>query len=156
MRPTLMQILEAICEVKEVDKYVFLQNKKSRVSHIQEVKQLICLLGQREGYSQNEVGRFLNIDHSTVCLNKKRAEGYCSYDKEYASDIDKIQEALLLKEPNTISPKEEIPCCECEAFKNYEQKENTFALGFYCPIRQAFVFRDDFSCEWIISDNLPF
>jgi hypothetical protein len=151
-----MQILEAICDVKDIDKDVFLRNKKSRVSHIQEVKQLACLLGQREGYSQEEIGRFLNLDHSTVCLNKKRAEGYCSYDKEYASDVYKIQERFLFKESNTPPHKDEVLCCECEAFKNYEQKEKSFALGFYCPIKQTFVFRDNFSCEWIVSDDLNF
>jgi hypothetical protein len=47
-------------------------------------------------------------------------------------------------------------CSDCEAFKNYEQKEGSFALGFYCPIKQGFALRDDFACEWIVSDNLPF
>ena len=47
-------------------------------------------------------------------------------------------------------------CLNCEAFKNHEQKEGQFALGFFCQIKQEFVFRDDFACEWIVSDNLPF
>lgn len=47
-------------------------------------------------------------------------------------------------------------CVDCEVFKNYEQKEGQFALGFFCPIKQGFVFRDDFACENILSDNLPF
>lgn len=47
-------------------------------------------------------------------------------------------------------------CLDCEAFKNHEQKEGQFALGFFCPIKQEFVLRDDFACEDILSDNLPF
>lgn len=47
-------------------------------------------------------------------------------------------------------------CLDCEAFKNYEHKEGIFALGFFCPINQKFVFRDDYACKDILSDSLPF
>lgn len=46
-------------------------------------------------------------------------------------------------------------CCEdCEVFKNHQGE--LFLFGFYCPIKDTFVQRHDFSCEWIVSDNLPF
>lgn len=45
-------------------------------------------------------------------------------------------------------------CSACEMFKNHQG--NTFALGFFCPIQNKFVFRDDFACDDILSDNLPF
>ena len=47
----------------------------------------------------------------------------------------------------------EEKCSDCEAFKNYERKEGMFALGFFCPINQKFVLRDDYACKNILSDN---
>ena len=47
-------------------------------------------------------------------------------------------------------------CFDCEVFKNYEGKAKSFALGFYCPLKNSFVMRDNFACEWIVGDNLPF
>lgn len=47
-------------------------------------------------------------------------------------------------------------CSDCEVFKNYEQKEKAFAFGFFCPIEQKFVSRNNSSCENILSDKLPF
>lgn len=45
-------------------------------------------------------------------------------------------------------------CSDCEVFKNHQGGE--FFFGFYCPIKNSFVLRDDFACEWIVSDELPF
>lgn len=47
-------------------------------------------------------------------------------------------------------------CGDCEVFKNHEEKTQSFALGFYCPIANAFTMRDNIACEWIVGDNLPF
>ena len=47
-------------------------------------------------------------------------------------------------------------CSECEVFKNYEYNEGSFAIGFFCPIKQSFTLRDSTACEWIVSDKLPF
>ena len=47
-------------------------------------------------------------------------------------------------------------CSDCEVFKNYEEQASSFAFGFHCPIVCRFVAREDNSCEWIVSDNLPF
>lgn len=46
-------------------------------------------------------------------------------------------------------------CChECEVFRNFTDKE--FAWGFFCPIKNKFVERDDDACEFILADGLNF
>lgn len=47
-------------------------------------------------------------------------------------------------------------CFDCEVFKNHEQREGVFALGFFCPLKNSFTLRNDDSCEWVVSDELPF
>lgn len=47
-------------------------------------------------------------------------------------------------------------CSNCEVFKNKEKYERNFMLGFFCPIKNQFVKRDEIACELIIADNLPF
>ena len=47
-------------------------------------------------------------------------------------------------------------CAYCKAFINYEKDEGKFALGFFCPIVDKLVLRDDFACENILGDGLPF
>lgn len=45
-------------------------------------------------------------------------------------------------------------CEDCEVFKNQQGKE--FMLGFFCPLKDSYVLRNENACEWIVSDNLPF
>lgn len=45
-------------------------------------------------------------------------------------------------------------CKDCEVFKNHQGQQ--FFFGFFCPIKDAFVSRDEVSCEWMVSDELPF
>lgn len=155
MRPTLMQILDAICYNKQIDRDFVIINKWSRKANIQEVKQLVCLIGQNYGYNQERIGNFLGLSHSTVYCNKKRAEGYIQYDYEYAQQYKKIMEALSNMQ---TTPQTKIKCddeCQhCEVFKNYQGKD--FIFGFYCPVKGEYVKRDDFACENILSDGLPF
>lgn len=47
-------------------------------------------------------------------------------------------------------------CYECEVLKNHEQQNKSFLFGFFCPIANKYVVRDDISCEWIVSDNMIF
>lgn len=47
-------------------------------------------------------------------------------------------------------------CFDCEVLKNYERDNTSFALGFFCPIKDSFVVRDDIACKWIVGDKLPF
>ena len=45
-------------------------------------------------------------------------------------------------------------CSDCDVFKNHQVQE--FSFGFFCPIKDNFVIKDECDCEWIVSDNLPF
>ena len=47
-------------------------------------------------------------------------------------------------------------CSDCEVFKNHEKDKSLFALGFFCPLMDKFVSRDDLACDWRLSDGLPF
>ncbi len=155
MRPTLTQILDAICENKGIDRNFVLVNKWSRKANIQEVKQLVCLIGQNFGYHQEYIGAFLGLSHSTVYCNKRRAEGYVEYDCEYAKQYNEIMETLVAMYQNTqCDVKRVCECLHCEVFKNHQG--NDFLFGFYCPIKGEYVKRDDFACENILSDGLPF
>lgn len=49
----------------------------------------------------------------------------------------------------------EEQCSDCEVFKNH-QGVGCFSFGFFCPIKDAFVLRDECACEWMVDDNLPF
>ena len=66
-----MQILDAICYNKQIDRDFVIINKWSRKANIQEVKQLVCLIGQNYGYNQERIGNFLGLSHSTVYCNKR-------------------------------------------------------------------------------------
>lgn len=45
-------------------------------------------------------------------------------------------------------------CFECEVFKNQQEKD--FLLGFFCPLTNKYVTRNEYACEWIVSDEFPF
>lgn len=52
--------------------------------------------------------------------------------------------------------KEKDKCSSCEVFKNHEDKEKNFSLIFHCPMVNEIRRRDDMSCEYFVSDELPF
>lgn len=94
MKPTLEQILDTTLYILDLDKEYFLANKGCRRLEILEVKQMVSFVGQKYKYSQPIIGRFLGIDHSTICTHRKNASFYYDYDKRFARKIDLILDAL--------------------------------------------------------------
>lgn len=105
MRPTLEQILDATLRVLDFDKDYFLANKKSRRIEILEVKQFVSFIGQKYGYSQTTIGFFLEINHSSVCNNRKNALFYYDHNKRFARKIDLVLEALKILEETKVTLK---------------------------------------------------
>lgn len=106
MEISLNIILDVVLESFEVEKDVYESISNTRERQAVDIKQAICYLGQRFGHSQHAIGKFLNIDHSTVCHNKKKAIEFCDIDVEYAN---KIAKALVSLE-NIMGINDEIIC----------------------------------------------
>lgn len=94
MKPTLDNILDEVTNAFEVNKEDFYARIDTRERLVVEIKQVVCYLGQKFGYSQSVIGKFLGIDHSSVCYNKKTAQDICDTDGEYASRVNKAWNAL--------------------------------------------------------------
>ena len=63
------------------------------------VRQVVCWIGQNTyGYTQNAIGLYLGLNHSTVCHNKKKAQDYMSYDSSYKICVNKALSILSAKE----------------------------------------------------------
>lgn len=153
---SLGDILDITLDVLNVDVVYFYENLKSRKSHFVKIKQIVSLIASERGFSLNKIGGFLDIDHSTVHHNIKQAKAYVEYEKQYAEQVNKIREVVDSKLSLEKEKSELLPCYTCEVFKNHERDRGSFIFGFFCPIKQAFVLRDDFACAWIVDDNLPF
>jgi predicted hydrocarbon binding protein len=119
------------------------------------IRQVVSLIGQEYGYSLHRIGKLLGQDHSTIHHNKIMATSYCNFEPEYLSMVLKVKKELTRPYPMYNNNADTYRCSECEVFTNFEEKEGIFALGFFCPIKQKFVLRDDDTCKWMISDNLP-
>lgn len=105
MKPTLEQILDTTLKILDLDKEYFLANKNYRMLEIIEVKQIVSFVGQQYEHSQPTIGRFLGIDHSSVCNHKKNATFYYYYDKRFAGKIDRILDALKMYEESEVTLK---------------------------------------------------
>lgn len=105
MRPTLEQILDTTLRFLDLGKDYWKTNKSYRRLEIVEVKQMVSFIGQKYEYSQPTIGRCLEIDHSTVCIHRKKAEFYYSYDKRFARKIDSILDALKTYEESEVTLK---------------------------------------------------
>lgn len=105
MKPTLEQILDTTLRVLDLDKEYFLANKSYRRLEILEVKQIISFVGQKYEYSQPTIGRFLGIDHSSVCHNRKNASFYYDCNKRFARKIDLILDVLKTYEESEVTMK---------------------------------------------------
>lgn len=99
MRPTLDDIFHAVLEALDIDDETYRNIKESRVPLAMSVRQVICWIGQNAyGYTQNEMGLYLGLNHSTVCHNKKKAQDYMSYDSSYKTCVNKALSILSAKE----------------------------------------------------------
>ena len=99
MRPTLDDIFHAVLEAFDIDDETYRNIKESRVPLAMSVRQVICWIGQNTyGYTQNAIGLYLGLNHSTVCHNKKKAQDYMSYDSSYKTCVNKALSILSAKE----------------------------------------------------------
>ena len=99
MKPTLDDIFYAVLEAFDINEETYRNIQKSRKSLAVSVRQVICWIGQNTyGYTQNEIGLYLGLDHSTVLHNKMKVEDYMSYDKDYKMCVNKALSILSAKE----------------------------------------------------------
>ena len=99
MKPTLDDIFHAVLEAFNIDDETYRNIKESRVPLAMSVRQVICWIGQNTyGYTQNAIGLYLGLNHSTVCHNKKKAQDYMSYDSSYKTCVNKALSILSAKE----------------------------------------------------------
>lgn len=147
MKPSLKQIFDEVLRVNGMSDEYYNENKRSRLQKIITIRQVVSLVGQDYGYSQSQIGDFLGIDHSTVYHNKMMARRYCECEKEYFEMVKKIMSELN-------KPINDCRCYDCEVFKN--RQGGSFLFGFHCPIKNEYVKRDEFACEYILADNMPF
>lgn len=154
MRPTLTQILDEVLLANEMSKEYYEENKKSRMRKIVTIRQVFSLVGQDYGYTQCQIGGFLGLDHSSIHYNKKIAKQYCDCEKEYSAMVTKVFARLKARFPIHDTHAMEGHCCDCEVFKNYQGKK--FMLGFHCPIMNMYVCRNEFACEFALSDEMIF
>lgn len=99
MKPTLEDIFYAVLEAFDINEETYRNIQKSRKSLAVSVRQVICWIGQNTyGYTQNAIGLYLGLDHSTVWHNKMKVEDYMSYDKDYKMCVNKALSILCVKE----------------------------------------------------------
>lgn len=99
MKPTLEDIFYAVLEAFDINEETYRNIQKSRKSLAVSVRQVICWIGQNTyGYTQNAIGLYLGLDHSTVCHNKMKVGDYISYDKDYKIRVNKALSTLCAKE----------------------------------------------------------
>lgn len=134
MNPTLDDIFYASLEAWDTDEETYRNLKYSREALAVNIRQFVCWLAQRNGYSLHEIGQYLGIDHSTVHHNKKKVEDYLSYDTEYISLLNK---AMKIIDKN--KEREEVQVKEV-AIKGYisRDEDNTLTLWEKEPIRDKF------------------
>lgn len=94
MKPSLESILDVVLESFDVKRDFYETISKTRVRLAVDIRQAICYLGQRFSHSQNTIGKFLNINHSTVCCNRVVVTDRCSIDEEFANKIYKSLDIL--------------------------------------------------------------
>lgn len=147
MRPSLKQIFDEVLRANGMSEEYYNENKKSRLQKIITIRQVVSLVGQDYGYSQSQIGDFLGLDHSTIHHNKIMAKQYCECEKEYSEMVVNVMSELN-------RPISNCRCYDCEVFKN--RQGSNFFFGLHCPIKDAYVNRDEFACEYILADNMPF
>ena len=98
MKPTLDDIFYAVLDAFDINEETYRKIKRSREIIAVSVRQVICWIGQNTyGYTQNEIGLYLGLDHSTVWHNKMKAQDYISYDNSYKMCVNKALSILCSK-----------------------------------------------------------
>lgn len=87
IKPSLDQIFDTALSCFGISEDEYNSEKDTRSLKAITIRQAMCYLGQNYGYSQSVVGKYLGIDHSTVCYNKKVAQDLCDTENEYASNM---------------------------------------------------------------------
>lgn len=154
MIPTLEQIKGAVLEVLGVPEEEYEAMKKRRLPMPVRVRQMISLFGRENDYSLKKIARFLELDHTTVHHNAIKAKDFCETEKEYGMQVRAIRAKLRDMEKQCDDTCDR--CLDCEVFKNFEEREKAFAFGFFCPIKNEYVEREDAACKWMVSDKMPF
>lgn len=154
MRPSLKQIFDEVLRANEMSEEYYNENKKSRLRRIITIRQVVSLIGQDYGYAQRQIGDFLGVNHATVYNYKMMARRYCEYEREYSAMVKKATSNLKRQTLIYGTNINNCRCCDCEVFKNHQ--DSSFLFGFHCPIKNEYVNRDEFACEYILADNMPF
>lgn len=155
MRPTLTQILDEVLKANQMSKEYYKKNKKSRLRSIITIRQVVSLVGQYCGYSLHEIGDFLGKTHGSIHHSKEMAKSFCSCEKEYATMVTNVMKRLSEGEKSFECQRSKNErCYDCEIFKNHQGRK--FLFGFHCPIKDEYIKRDDFVCDFVLSDGLPF
>lgn len=92
--PTLEEIESITLEVLGISEENFIMDKYSRKRCIIDAKHILSLISQEFGYSQYEIGDFLDMNHSSICYHGKKAKDYEKYDKEFSKIIQTVREKV--------------------------------------------------------------
>lgn len=136
MKPTLDDIFHAVLEAFDIDDETYRNIKESRVRLAVSVRQVFCWIGQNTyGYTQNAIGLYLGLEHSTVWHNKMKAQDYMSYDSSYKTCVNKALSILSAKEEEEEQKECSISVWVARdedgglAFFSYKPKRETFSDG---------------------------
>ena len=149
MKPTLDDIFYAVLDAFDINEETYRKIKRSREIIAVSVRQVICWIGQNTyGYTQNEIGLYLGLDHSTVWHNKMKAQDYMSYDKDYKMCVNKALSILCAKE------KEEQ---KEYSISGWVARDEVGGLTFFSdkPIREPFPFDRSVWCGEVSSILAP-
>ncbi len=96
MRPTFDEIYEAVLDTLNICKEVYERAGRSRFAPIVKARQIICYVARKVGYTTLDIGERLGLHHATVLHHSKKAEGYATYEEEYATDVNNILNRLSI------------------------------------------------------------
>ena len=146
MKPTLDDIFHAVLEAFDIDDETYRNIKDSRENLAVSVRQVVCWIGQNTyGYTQNAIGLYLGLNHSTVWHNKMKAQDYISYDNSYKMCVNK---ALSI-----LSAKEEEEGQKEYSISGWIARDEVGGLTFFSdkPIREPFPFDRSVWCGEVSS-----
>lgn len=96
MKPKLAEILEVVLATLGVD-YVDWENySRSRQQWIVRIKELYCLLAHEQGYSHEQIGRYIHCHRTSVIHHIKSLSDHCSV---YPKCNELIEQARVSLKP---------------------------------------------------------
>lgn len=150
MKPTLEDIFYAVLEAFDINEETYRNIQKSRKSLAVSVRQVICWIGQNTyGYTQNAIGLYLGLDHSTVWHNKMKAQDYMCYDNSYKIRVNNALSILSVKEEEEEQKEYSI--------SGWVARDEVGGLTFFSdkPIREPFSFDRSVWCGEVSSVLAP-